>query len=432
MASVRKRTWEHAGVTREAWVVEYTDRAGKRRRKTFQRKKDADEGRLKIEREIAGGYHVADRKTLTFNVAAELWVEDRHRRVQLKELARSTVYKTDYLLEKHLRPKLGTMLLTSVTSDVIERLLIDNAGKVAKGTNRGVLTVASMILAFAVKRKLIVRSTLIDEPVAVPGIDLGKSRMPDKEAIRAMLASLTHRRKDERVMSHRNRVAVILLALFCGLRKGEIAGLQWENIDFQNGVIRIRHSYSTHDGLKAPKTASSVRDVPMPDAVRYALLGIIDYWQTRERVFDPSRPRATNWTNALKDFAGRDDRWDWFDPTPLGLTGYVMLNQCRQPIRSTGMGKVYFYPTVRAAGLWPAGSKRCPYTMHGLRHAAVSLLIDSGLSAMHVQKMVGHKKVSTTLDVYGHLFPDDDRTRKAIDHVSTAFSAGLLPAPTAG
>ncbi len=42
MASIRKRTWESGGETRSTWVVDYTDQAGKRRLKSFKRKKDAE------------------------------------------------------------------------------------------------------------------------------------------------------------------------------------------------------------------------------------------------------------------------------------------------------------------------------------------------------------------------------------------------------
>ena len=65
----------------------------------------------------------------------------------------------------------------------------------------------------------------------------------------------------------------------------------------------------------------------------------------------------------------------------------------------------------------------CPpwATPHALRHYYASLLIRSGASVKVVQARLGHASAKTTLDVYGHLWPDDeDRTRRAVDD---AFAA---------
>ena len=60
MASVGKRTWTHNGVTKTKPCVHYTDHEGKKREKVFERKKDADRYRPKVEPELQGGYPVAD------------------------------------------------------------------------------------------------------------------------------------------------------------------------------------------------------------------------------------------------------------------------------------------------------------------------------------------------------------------------------------
>ena len=63
------------------------------------------------------------------------------------------------------------------------------------------------------------------------------------------------------------------------------------------------------------------------------------------------------------------------------------------------------------------------FTFHVLRRAAVSLLVSQGLLPIHVKTTVGHSRVSTTLDVYGHLFPEDKRIKGAVAGVAQLFDA---------
>jgi integrase len=70
MASIRKRTW----ATGTAWVVDYIDAQGKRRLKTFARKKDADAWRARAQAAIAAGTHQPDHGSPTLADAAEQWL----------------------------------------------------------------------------------------------------------------------------------------------------------------------------------------------------------------------------------------------------------------------------------------------------------------------------------------------------------------------
>ena len=72
--SVRKRIWQTKGDTKEAWVVDYFDNVGKRRLKTFGRKKDADHFAATAHVEVRDGLHVADSATVTVSEAGILWL----------------------------------------------------------------------------------------------------------------------------------------------------------------------------------------------------------------------------------------------------------------------------------------------------------------------------------------------------------------------
>ena len=74
--SVRKRTWrKRDGSQGEAWVVAYTDQAGKRRIKSFDRKRDADDYRASVTTDLRSGLHVPDSQSITVAEAGRLWLK---------------------------------------------------------------------------------------------------------------------------------------------------------------------------------------------------------------------------------------------------------------------------------------------------------------------------------------------------------------------
>ena len=89
--SVRKRTWQNAdGSQGEAWVVAYTDFAGKRRIRSFEKKREADAYHASVGTDLRSGIHVPDSQSVTVAEAGRLWLEG----CELDELERST--RTDF------------------------------------------------------------------------------------------------------------------------------------------------------------------------------------------------------------------------------------------------------------------------------------------------------------------------------------------------
>ena len=64
--------------------------------------------------------------------------------------------------------------------------------------------------------------------------------------------------------------------------------------------------------------------------------------------------------------------------------------------------------------------------MHGLRHANISLLIEQGLDPFLIKGIVGHSRISTTMDTYGHMFPENMTARQAMAKVGEQFGSPLL------
>jgi hypothetical protein len=114
--SVRKRAWTNStGEAKEAWVVDYVDQAGKRRLKTFTRKKDAVAFRSQAHVEVRAGVHTPDSTSITISKASSLWIET----CEGRELERSTINSYRQHIKFHILPFLGKVKLSQLTAPLI-------------------------------------------------------------------------------------------------------------------------------------------------------------------------------------------------------------------------------------------------------------------------------------------------------------------------
>ena len=153
----------------------------------------------------------------------------------------------------------------------------------------------------------------------------------------------------------------ILLAATSGLRRGEVFGLQWHDVDFDRRLICVRSS--NQDGLIVkPKTKAGERLVPMFGSVRKLLL----------------EERAASRYKAPEDFV-----FPAADGAPRSPNGWLKWD---------------FYPALEASGVKP-------FRFHDLRHFAVSQLIAQGANILQISRITGHANPAT-LSVYSHLMAD--------------------------
>ncbi len=394
MASVNKRRWTHKGVTKEAWVLRYTDNDRKRRMETFKSKKAADGRRLVIEQEVDMGVHTAKRETVTLGEAVDAWLRECDRRHKIGDgMAGYTL--NNYIRQAHnnIIPEIGAIRLTNLTANRMQDFANDLSVRLKPSTVTNIAVILRSVLKFAVTRKWLRRNPLADQPLRVPSITGDQIDVPSKEELRSLLQVLARRRRFEQPRAYLHRVAMVMLALFAGLRRGEISGLLWENVDLEAGLIYVRHSYSSIDGLRAPKTKAGIRTVPMAPQVLAALRQLSSLIEGE-------------------------------------TTGYVLQTKGGNPVQPHHIGNAFWKPIMREAGLLKEnGAVR--YSFHSLRHAAASLWIEQGLAPLHIKKMIGHASVQMTYDVYGHLFPEDDATRKAVLGASEQFDRlGSVSPPT--
>jgi integrase len=180
---------------------------------------------------------------------------------------------------------------------------------------------------------------------------------------------------------------LVFLGAAAGLRQGEAFGLACDRIDSASGMITIDQQVIIVDRrpvLADPKTSSSLRDVPMPAFLLKAVTG----------------------------HCGQ-----------FGLAGNDVL--CRTG-RGTLLRRDYFNreiwkPAIAAAQL-PEDT-----TFHDLRHTFASTALAEGVPISEVSRWLGHKSITTTVDLYGHLVPEaSGRARDALDK---AFAGTRVCAP---
>jgi integrase len=172
--------------------------------------------------------------------------------------------------------------------------------------------------------------------------------------------------------------SVVYLLIFTGCRRGEIAGLKWDCIDFDKAIITIKNNllYTPEKGiyLDTPKTETSER--------------IVTFDRSIIPVLQEYKKEQTG--EILKS----GNKWN--------RTGFVFCQDNGNPIFPDSINQflVRFSKKHNLPHINP----------HAFRHSMVSMLFSDGLDAVTISKRLGHSKVSTTTDIYAHVMENADRT----------------------
>lgn len=347
-----------------------------------KKKSEAQIELAKFLTEVESGL-IVDGNIPTFAQYVEIWTKD----YALKELAPSTYYRYKRMLETRITPYFGHYKLNKIKPTDIMRfydLLEEDTQIVRRKNNNGKKTrkplsqktilehhrLLSAMLHKAVYWQLIVSNPA--ERVQPPKTQKPKRPCYDEEQTRILVENLEKLTGND--MKYR---VAILLDIFTGARLGELAGLEWTDIDLKNGIITINKSsqYLSSKGVftKAPKTESSVRDVAVPDFI----VSLLEEYKL--------------WYEEQKAFCGEF----WNDSNRL----FVQDNG--KPIHPSTISK-WFVNFVQSIGL-PV------INFHGLRHTNASLLIGQQVDVATVSARLGHAQITTTYNFYVHPLKSHDK-----------------------
>jgi integrase len=259
-------------------------------------------------------------------------------------------------LRLHVLPELGARRLADIQRRDVQRLADDLlAGRLTPSTIRNAL----------MPLRVIYRRAIEDGEVAVnpcTGLRLPanrgrRDRIVSPEQAAALLAALA---PEDRV--------IWSLALYGGLRRGEVMALRWRDVDLAEGVIRVERGWDEKARLFVePKSRAGRRKVPIAAALRDVL--------------------AEHKMSA---------RGELVAPRPDGRTPF-----------DGGAAAERAQRAWRRAGLEPI-------TLHEARHTFASLMIAAGVNARALATYMGHASVTITYDRYGHLMPGNEDEAAAL------------------
>jgi integrase len=272
----------------------------------------------------------------------------------------------ELVVRRHILPTLGRRRLRGLSVPDVRRLIqtLEDSGMGTRGVQQ-VHAVLRNGLQSAMRDELVVRNVASLVQVKTPRYEVGRGLSVDQA--RTLLDA-----------SGSDRLhALYVLAVYLGLRRGELLGLQWAKVDLDGEFLQVTHTLQRVEGelrFQPPKTRHSRRTIPLPGPCLEALRAH-RVAQGRERLAAGGR---------------------WIDE------GMVFASTVGTPIEPDNLSRSWY--VVRKVLGEPAPR------FHDMRHTCVSLLLAEGAPPHVVQQIVGHSAIDVTMNIYAHASLDEKRT----------------------
>lgn len=304
-----------------------------------------------------------------------LWYWMQKKKDYIKE---STYSNYSNIISNHIIPELGNIKLSNLNNKLIQEYLInkyktgrlDGNGGLSYKTIRDIIAVVKSSLKYAIKEEMI---NNINLDFTYPKI-ANKDKiyiMPKKDQERL----ITYIKQDENTRS-----LGILLALYSGIRIGELCALQWKDIDFKDNILHINKTLQRiyiKDNKESvskiiitnPKTHNAERDIPLNKGFAHIL-----------------KKHQTESNNYILSNCDK-----WIEPRTYRRYFKKCLDKAK-------IGQINF---------------------HGLRHTFATNCIKLGVDYKTVSELLGHANVNITLNLYVH--PQMSQKKKCIDLICKNF-----------
>lgn len=356
MASIRK----HHG----KWQVRYRDPSGKEVSKSFTFKADARAFDAKIESDKLRGLYIDPRGgSLPFAEWAETCLQAR---IGIRSATRA---RDESLLRVHVLSAFGSRPLAKIRRGEVQEWVKNLSTTHSPATVRECYRILASYFREAVDERLIGETPCYR--ITLPRKVRTERKFLNPEQIDALIEAAPQK--------HR---ALVLTAVFTGMRWSELAGLKRANLDMLRRQLTVSGVIERDGGsyryVEETKTAASRRTITFAPTLALALASHLESAPPSEYVF------------------------------PAQEGGFLRYDNFRTRV---------WDPSVERAGL-------NGFTFHELRHTHAAILIDQGANPLEVQRRLGHKDIGTTLNTYGHLFPN--REDELNERFERAFSGSLV------
>lgn len=342
---------------------------GKRRRRSFYGKTRAEVARkLQEAQRTIGDGGILPGEQQTVETLLETWLKDS----AAQKVRPRTLQRYQEIARLHITPALGSIKLNKLGPAHVEAMLNE---ALAEGASARSLAQWRAVLRRALN--VAMRWGWVNRNAAA----LAEPPRTGDYTVRALTSSdaqdLLSAVKGDRLE------ALFQVGLALGLRQGETLGLTWEDIDLDAGTLSVRRTLQRVRRewvFSEPKTAKSRRTVPLPEPVARALR------EHRNRQLEERLRVGPGWEGG---------KWgDLVFPDELGrpLSGFHVLRRFRSLLKLAGLPRMRY---------------------HDLRHGAASLMAAQGVPARIAMELLGHSQIATTMNVYTHVTPQDQREASA-------------------
>lgn len=337
------------------WIAEITSPDGSRKRKRSKERQIVSDWLFEQRKTISEYRQLPDDK-ISFNQFADRFLED----IAQHTMKEKTFVSYEGYLRLHIRPEIGHLRLSAITPQHIQHLYSRKLKDgLSKKTVHHIHTYLRRVLNQAVKWELIYRNPC--DSVTPPRVDKKPPNVWKVEEAQTFLNA---------VRGHRF-YGIYLIALTTGARRGEILGLEWQNINWPKGTITIDKTVNEIKGravITDPKTKASRRTIALPSVV----------------------------LDLLRQ-----------DPAEKGL---IFPSTTGGPLSPRNLLR-HYYSVLDTLSI--------PHIrFHDLRHTAATILLQKDVHPKKVQELLGHSSITLTLDTYSHIIPGiDDQTAKEMDAI---------------
>lgn len=341
---------------------------------------------------------------VTADLNADKYIDPRRGKTKVSEYAAkwletqlhadSTAERMERVFRLHVEPMLGDMPIARVKASVIRAWVKDRADDLAPSTLAVVYSNLASMFGAAVLDGDIPASPC--QGIRLPEVDKHPHFIPTREQVHGLAEALPAR-----------YAAIPYVGAGCGLRGGEILGLEIDAIDWLRRELDVSQQLKVVTGrqpyLARPKTKTSMRTVELPQVTLNALAQHVEQYPPVEvEIIDETDPRNPRTRMAKLVF------------TWAGVTGTAGAGGDLGPIHRANWSHVWA-PARAAAGI-PARVNGAPIGLHCLRHYFATLLIHHGANVKTVQLALGHSTPMITLNEYVGEWPElEERTRSIVD-----------------
>lgn len=362
-----------------------TDSEGKQRfttRRGFRTKKEANLELSRLKVDISkNGFKKSDK--MTFQQVYDLWVVNYE--LTVKE---STFVKQTEQYRVHILPFFGDTLISKITPAMVQKFANEKVNKFVR--YREFISNTSRIFDYAIKLKLINTNPCKSITIPKSKKDVGSKNRENYFSREEMLAFLNALEKHENM-----KIATFFRLLsMSSARMGEILGLEWRYVNFEDNYISITQTLARGKNrrlyLEEPKTSSSTRDIPLDQIT----MDWLKKWRKKQREelliigHNSLKPDQLVFSSALDN-------------------SFIQLSKPRKWLQT--ILKQENLKTI---------------TIHGLRHSGAVMMLESGLTLKDIQDRLGHSDISITSTYYLHI--SEKRKRETIDQMTDYINSGSI------